>query len=280
MNAGEALRRAAERLRGAGVGEAAREAEHLLSHAAGLGRESIVAHPERALDRDALRRFEEAVERRSAGCPTAYITRKQEFFSLSFYVDEHVLVPRPETEFLVEEALKRLPPTLRVGVADVGTGSGCVAVALKTKRSSWNIVATDVSREALAVARRNAAVHGAALGLVACDLLSAFPEGAAFDAVVSNPPYVGEEEWKKLDRSVREFEPRAALLAKPKPTSVVERLLPEAYVRLKRGGFLIMEISPTISGAALELAKRAGFSLEAVIKDYAGLERVLVGRKA
>jgi release factor glutamine methyltransferase len=279
MNAGEALRRAAERLRGAGVGEAAREAEHLLSHAAGLGRESIVAHPERALDRDASRRFEEAVERRSAGCPTAYITRKQEFFSLSFYVDERVLVPRPETEFLVEEALRRLPRE-SARVADVGTGSGCVAVALKTKRSSWNIFATDVSREALAVARRNAAVHGAALGLVACDLLSAFPEGAAFDAVVSNPPYVGEEEWKKLDRSVREFEPRAALLAKPKPTSVVERLLPEAYVRLKRGGFLIMEISPTISGAALELAKRAGFSLEAVIKDYAGLERVLVGRKA
>jgi release factor glutamine methyltransferase len=280
MNAGEALRRAAEHLRGAGVEEAVREAEHLLSHAAGLGREQLVAHPENTLDRDALRRFEEAVKRRSAGCPAAYITRKQEFFGLPFYVDEHVLIPRPETEFLVEEALRRLPPTPRVGVADVGTGSGCVAVALKRERSSWNIVATDVSREALAVARRNAAAHGAAIGLVACDLLSAFSEVAAFDAVVSNPPYIGEEEWQTLDKSVREFEPQAALLAKPKPTSVVEHLLPEAYTCIKRGGFLIVEISPTISGAAQGLAERAGFSLEAVIKDYAGLERVLVGRKA
>jgi release factor glutamine methyltransferase len=279
MNAGEALRRAAERLREAGVEEAVREAEHLLSHAAGLGRESIVAHPERALDRDALRRFEEAVKRRNAGCPAAYVTRKQEFFDLSFYVDERVLIPRPETEFLVEEALRRLP---REGarVADVGTGSGCVAAALKRKRSSWNIFATDVSREALAVARRNAAAHGAALEFVACDLLSAFSEGAAFDAVVSNPPYIGEGEWKTLDKSVREFEPQAALLAKPKPTSVIERLLPEAYTCLKRGGFLIMEISPLISNAAQGLTKRAGFSLEAVIKDYAGLERVVVGRKA
>jgi release factor glutamine methyltransferase len=278
MNVYEALRRAAERLREAGVEEAVREAEHLLSHAAGLGRESIVAHPERALDRDASRRFEEAVERRAAGCPAAYITHKQEFFGLSFYVDERVLVPRPETEFLVEEALRRLPhETARI--VDVGTGSGCIATVLKTKRSSWNIVATDVSREALGVARRNAADHGAALELVACDLLSAFSLGAAFDAVVSNPPYVGEGEWKKLDRSVREFEPRAALLAAPSPTSVVERLLPEAHARLKRGGFLIMEISPTISGAARELARRAGFSLEAVVKDYAGYERVIVGRK-
>ncbi|UCF80414.1 MAG: peptide chain release factor N(5)-glutamine methyltransferase [Acidobacteriota bacterium] len=279
MNVDEALRRAAERLRGAGVGEAAREAEHLLTHAAGLGREQLVAHPERALDRDASRRFEEAVERRAAGCPAAYITRKQEFFGLSFYVDERVLVPRPETEFLVEEALRRLPRETAC-IVDVGTGSGCVAVALKTKRSSWNIVATDVSREALDVARRNAAAHGAALGLVACDLLSTFPEDAAFDAVVSNPPYIGEDEWKTLDKSVREFEPSVALLAKPSPASVVERLLPEAHVRLKRGGFLIMEISPTISGAARELAKRAGFLLEAVLKDYAGLERVVVGRKA
>ena len=279
MNVDETLRRAAERLRAAGVEEAVREAEHLLSHAAGLGREQLVAHPEKTLDRDALRRFEETVERRAAGCPTAYITCKKDFFDLSFYVDEHVLIPRPETEFLVEEALRRLPRE-SARVADVGTGSGCIAAALKRERSSWNIFATDVSRDALAVARRNAAAHGAAIEFVACDLLSAFSEGAAFDAVVSNPPYIGGDEWKILDKSVREFEPQAALLSAPRPTSVIERLLPEAYTCLKRGGFLIMEISPLISGAAQELAKQAGFSLEAVIKDYAGLERVVVGRKA
>jgi release factor glutamine methyltransferase len=248
------------------------EAEVLLAHATGLTRTTILAHPERPLSPDERARYGDLLDRRAAGIPLPYLTGRAEFFGLDFVVTPDVLIPRPETEALVELALERGPRT----VVDVGTGSGCVAVALATRLPRARIYATDLSRAALRVAAENARRHGVAnrIHFLQADLAS--PLRGPVDMLVSNPPYVAEEEWASLPESVREHEPRLALDGGPGGLRVVRRLLADAARLLRPGGVLLVEIGAGQGPEAAALA-RAVFppARVQIYPDLAGRDRVL-----
>ena len=249
MTIAEAINQSADALREAGLPDARREAASLVAHAAGRDRAYLFAHGDDALDADAASRLRSYVARRAAGEPLQYIRGRQEFYGLHFEVNTDVLIPRPETELLVETALELLRATPRPFVCDVGTGSGCVAVAILHERADARGVGLDISARALAVAARNAARNSIAerLTLLESDCFGALDRdetlrAARFDAVVSNPPYVAERDMETLQREVREHEPRQALTPGGDGLSVIRRLLTDAPRRLKPGGHLVFEI--------------------------------------
>jgi release factor glutamine methyltransferase len=204
------------------------------------------------------------MRRRLAGEPLQYIRRKTEFFGRDFYVDDRVLIPRPETEILVETAIDRVERGARV--VDIGTGSGCIAVTLAIERPDLRITATDASVAALAVASRNA--HGS-VSLVASDILSAFVRD--FDWIVSNPPYIPAAEVETLATEVRDHEPRNALTPGPMGTETIERILDQAG-RAR----VILEIAFGQENAIRDLAEAHHFAVEEVLPDLAGIPRVIV----
>lgn len=227
------------------------EAEVLLAHVTGLSRTTLLAHSERPLTADEWARYGDLLARRAAGIPLPYLTGQVEFFGLEFIVTPDVLIPRPETELLVERALARDPRT----VVDVGTGSGCVAVALAVQLPRARVYATDLSRAALSVAMTNARRHGVAdrIHFLQADLAS--PLRGPVDLVVSNPPYVAEEEWASLPASVREHEPRLALDGGPEGLRVIRRLLADAARLLRPRGALLVEIGAGQGSHAAALAR-------------------------
>ncbi|MCU0519674.1 MAG: peptide chain release factor N(5)-glutamine methyltransferase [Anaerolineae bacterium] len=237
------------------------EAERLLAWILHLERTAVLAHPEWPLAPAQVDRFTDAVQRRATGVPLPYILGFVEFFGLEFGVTPAVLIPRPETELLVELALPRLSAWHHSGVqraqrvVDVGTGSGCIAVALAAAVPSSRIWAADISAAALAVARANAQRNSVAerLAWVQTDLLTPF--AAPVDLIVSNPPYIAEAEWQDLPCSVR-HEPRAALISGPEGLDAIERLLRQAATRLAPGGCLLTEIGEQQASAVMELAQR------------------------
>lgn len=268
---GAALREGAALL--ASVTETPRlEAEVLLAHVTGLTRTALLAHPERLLTADEHTRYQDLLARRRADVPLPYLTGKVEFFGLEFIVTPEVLIPRPETETLVDRALEKAPRT----VVDVGTGSGCVAVALAVRLPRARIYATDLSRAALGVAATNARRHGVAdrIHFLQADLAS--PLRGPVDLVVSNPPYVAEEEWASLPESVREHEPRLALDGGPGGLRVIRRLLADAARLLRPGGALLMEIG---AGQGLSVAALAQAAFPTayirIHPDLAGQDRIL-----
>ncbi|HYN85165.1 MAG TPA: peptide chain release factor N(5)-glutamine methyltransferase [Pyrinomonadaceae bacterium] len=245
----EALDEASAALRDAGVSDARREAATLLMHAAGRDRAYLFAHDDETLDEVAAARFRGFVARRARGEPSQYVTGRQEFYGRDFEVTPDVLIPRPETEHLVEAALEVLTGLSAPVICDVGTGSGCVAVTLLAERADARGVAVDISEAALRVAARNAERHGVrdrlALRVSDCfDSLGANSqdEQARFDVVVSNPPYVRESQMSGLQREVRDFEPRVALTPGGDGLGVVRRLVGESARHLKTGGHLLFEI--------------------------------------
>lgn len=255
------------------VTETARlEAEVLLTHVTGLTRTALLAHPERPLTADEQARYEDLLARRRAGIPLPYLTGHVEFFGLEFVVTPAVLIPRPETETLVERALAWDPQT----VVDVGTGSGCVAVALAVRLPRACVYATDLSIAALRVAAMNARRHGVAdrVHFLQADLAS--PIRGPVDLVVSNPPYVAEEEWASLPESVRGYEPRLALDGGPGGLMVVRRLLADAARLLRSGGALLVEIGAGQGSDAVALAQAAfpGAHIR-IHPDLAGRDRIL-----
>jgi release factor glutamine methyltransferase len=253
---------------------ARRDAELLLMKAAGWERAYVMAHPEADLSAEDEARFREWVAARADGKPVQYITGEQEFWGLRLRVTPAVLIPRPETEHVVEQALLRLPRGREVRIADVGTGSGAIAIALAKELPLARVIATDVSAAALEIARENARAHGVAerIEVVECDLL---PERLQMelDAVVSNPPYVAEGERATLAREVRDFEPASALFAGARGMDVYERLVPAAAKALKPGGWLVME-----HGAGQSDALRAllgGWEDVSEAADLQGIVRVV-----
>lgn len=258
------------------------DAEVLLSDARGCQRIQLYTAFEEDPGETVRTRFRELVKRRAAGEPVAYLVGRREFYSLMFQVTPDVLIPRPETEFLVLgvlDALQQQSGDDRVArVADVGTGSGAVAVSVARHAPACRVVATDISPSALNVARRNAATHGVAdrIDFLECDLFAAVPEDWQFDVIASNPPYVAAAEYDALGRDVREFEPRSALVAGQRGTEVIERLIAAAAGRLVPGGSLLMEISPMIEARVRELLHReTGWGEPHIAKDLAGLPRVI-----
>jgi release factor glutamine methyltransferase len=280
-----ALSEATARLTSDHIGSARMAAETLLMHVLRCDRAHLHAHPERELSATEAERFDNVVARRASGVPLQYITGHQEFYGLEFMVTPAVLIPRPETEHLVEAALKYVGGRAneRLRVVDVGTGSGCIilAIAHETRDVKPELHATDISPDALKVASYNATRLGLAerVQFHRTDLLSAFmDQPRSFDLVVSNPPYVGTSEPDKVQREVREHEPHVAVFGGEHGLDVYRRLIPQAHNVLKSGGGLMMEIGYSIEEPVRGLLTE--WRDVHAIPDLQGIPRVVVATKA
>jgi release factor glutamine methyltransferase len=224
-----------------------RDAELLLLHVLQLDRAALLAYPMRSLTEQQLAIYQAAIIRRLGHEPIQYITGQQEFFGLALKVTPATLIPRPETEHLVEAVLERLPTDRPLRLLDIGTGTGAIALALAAHLPHAQVTALDLSAEALEVARENATAHHleARVDFLLSDLLTGLPlkdQAAAFDAIVSNPPYIPESDRAELHPQVRDFEPAQALFAGSRGLDIYRRLIPQAYAALKPGGWLALEI--------------------------------------
>lgn len=262
------------------------DAEVLLAESRGCKRIELYTAFDEVASEQTRTTFRELVRRRAEGAPVAYLVGHREFFSMPFRVGPEVLIPRPETELLVTRVLDLLKENAaelaEPQVVDVGTGSGIIAICIAKQFPAAKLTAVDASTEALAIARHNAEQLKVAerIEFFESDLLSAAPLERTFQIVASNPPYVSEAEFDKLSPGVRNFEPRMALVAGPKGTEVIERLVPQAAERLADGGWLVMEVSPMIEPLVRELiAARGDFQLHPTLKDLAGHPRVVQAKK-
>ena len=266
-----------------GLADPWRDTEVLLAHVLGVTRASLQARPDREVPQPDEGRFRGLVSRRAAREPLQHLTGRQEFWSLPFRVTPAVLIPRPETEHLVE-ALLRLPLPREPLLLDLGTGSGCLAVAAARERPGARVLATDISEEALVVARENAALNGVAsrLTFLAGDLFAPL-EGRGFeralDAILSNPPYIGERDLADLPPEVRDHEPRLALSPGPDALAAHRRIASGATAWLRPGGHLIVEIGFGQEDALRGVYGQApGLEMGEVRPDLAGIPRVLTCR--
>jgi release factor glutamine methyltransferase len=253
-----------------------RDGELILAHVLGCDPTALLTHPERPLSTHQAEQFETLLKRRLANEPVQYLTGEQEFFGLVLEVSPDVLIPRPETEHLVEAVLQRFDRDANPRIVDVGTGSGAIAVAIAHARTQSRVIAVDLSLAALEVARRNAERHGVIdrVTLRQSDLL-AEAGSAEFDLVVSNPPYIANGE--KLEPQVANYEPQSALYAGPTGLEIYERLIPQANRVLKPHGWLMMEIGYG-QQRALE-ALLAAWSVVSFVPDLQGIPRVVQARK-
>ena len=282
MRVFEALAAASEELTRHSVVNSRVDAEILLAQSLGQTRSALLAHYRDEVDESLGQVFFARIGERCQGKPLQYILGQQEFRGLLFEVSPAVFIPRPETEFVVEAALEHLEDG-SLKLADVGTGSGCLAVSLAVALPGARVWATDLSEAALEVARRNAACHGVERKIVFLQgdllkpLIPRLAEGQ-LDAVVSNPPYVGPEELSGLQKEVREWEPRLALVGEEGAPSLYARLLSQSHVRLKPGGVLIMEIGYSMQETVCGLLGN-GWDLLGVADDLNGIPRVVSARR-
>jgi release factor glutamine methyltransferase len=280
MDIRSALKEAMAQLSAANVPSHALAAELLLMHTLGRDRAWIYAHPEFELDAAAAQNFSNLIAQRASGVPTQYLTGKQEFWGLEFEVTPAVLIPRPETEHVVEVALDRVGIARKsepLRIADIGTGSGCIAVALASELPNAEIFATDISAAALEVARRNAARHGMAarIHFAETNLLDAFAgEAQRFDVIVSNPPYIGRADAPTLEREVRAHEPEIALFAGDDGLAVYAPLIRDASAALQLGGLLILELGYNSLAPVREWLDSGDWTDIRVTNDLAGIPRV------
>lgn len=281
-----ALNSAIQRLARDAVPSPRMNAELLLMFTLDCDRAYLHAHPEREMSEEERTRFDAALVERARGVPAQYITGHQEFWGLDLIVTPAVLIPRPETEHVVESVLELVHkvgggrqqcPPHTITIIDVGTGSGCIALALAKELPDAEIHATDISLEALEIARANAARLGFdnRIQFHEADLLQG--SGLEFDLVVSNPPYVGESEEDQVQLEVRKFEPRNAVFAGPTGLEVIQRLIPQARAALSPGGWLVMEISGTIAEKTRPLLPE--WDEVSIIPDLQAIPRVVRARK-
>jgi release factor glutamine methyltransferase len=274
------LRSAIAQLQAAGVDEPRLHAELLVRHLLGCDRAYLFAHPERELSASQESACDALLARRASGEPLQYLTGHQEFWRADFLVSPAVLIPRPETEHLIESVLDlvhhfALGPQLKL--IDVGTGSGAIAVSLARELPQAEVHAVDLSREALEVARTNARRLGARVQFGVSDVLDAIARDASFDFVVSNPPYVGLNEADKVQAVVKDYEPQMAVFAGEDGLAIIRRLIPQAREALRGGGWLLMEIGYTQSQAVMALLGE--WHNVHSIPDLAGIPRVIAARK-
>jgi release factor glutamine methyltransferase len=319
MDVRTALKQGITQLREANVSSFTLAAELLLLHTLGRDRTWLYAHPEEMVSEGDAQRFQVLLTRRAAREPTQHLTGKQEFWGLEFEVTPDVLIPRPETEHVIEVALDRLAvreiragrkPTLTgdgLQIVDVGTGSGCIAIALAKELASARIIGTDISAPALAVARRNAARHAVSdrIRFAECDLLAdATTSGAAtsvvrphaaplqgkvstvdaahwrqFDLIVSNPPYIGRRESETLTREVRDYEPQVALYGGEEGYELYADLIAQAWRSLKPGGLLVLELGHNSLSAVQPLLDLPSWTNVGVTNDLAGISRVIAAER-
>src|SRR5690606_27125925 len=258
------------------------EAELLLGHVLGVDRVGLVVQSLRPRGPEELVRYLACIGRRRGGGPIAYLLGHREFFGLQFEVADPVLVPRPDTELLVEEALDRTSHRALFGRAlDLCTGSGCVAISFAKSRPTWQVTGTDISPGALEVARRNALSHGALWGIsfLLGDLTTALPPGARFEIVLANPPYIPSSEVDTLEPDVKDHEPRGALDGGADGLDFYRRLAQEVPAHLVPGGVLALEVGAGQAAVVERLLEAAGFEDRRRLVDFAGHERVVSGKK-
>lgn len=262
------------------------EALWLLAYALGMKHHELVSRKDQVVSGEELARAESVISRRRAREPLQYILETQEFCGLDFHVNSAVLIPRPETELLVQEVLREGGFSEGAVLVDVGTGSGCVAVTLATILSGMRIFALDRSGDALTVAKENAERHGVSDKITwkEGDLLEPLREcnlSGTVDAIISNPPYIAEGNWNGLQPEVRDFEPRLALVAGQSGTEFHERLLHDARQFLVPGGLLVMELGQDQASRVRQAAEHiGGYTGLQTVKDEAGIERVMIVRQA
>ena len=256
--------------------EATREAQVLLGHSLGVSRAWLTAHRDDSADSALTTRFRMLLKQRSVGQPVAYLTGKREFYGREFRVTPDVLIPRPDTETLVEAALDRLAPKTTLELLDLGTGSGCIAITLSLERPSTRITAVDISQSALRVARENAQALGARIEFLQGVWFGPLG-GRQFDLVVSNPPYIAADD-PHLQRGDLRFEPAMALAAGMDGLDEIRRIVSGAAAFLKPGGWLLFEHGHDQAGACRDLLDSAGFGKLVSLPDLAGIPRVAGGR--
>ena len=283
---GAVLTEARRLLEQASIESAAQEACWIVEHVLRLPAHRVAADRDRLLSHAELMVVIGLVERRVGREPLQYIIGTQEFYGLEFHVNHSVLIPRPETELLVESVVQRIPAERQATIIDACTGSGCIAVAIARQRPRAQVIATDLSKLSLDVAKQNAVRHEV------CERITWF-EGdllrplaakgleGRIDVIVSNPPYIAEAEWATLQPEVRLFEPRGALVAGPRGTELHERLLQEAGRYLFPGGALIVEIGAGQARAMRRIVEQiAGYRFHRLVYDEAGHERVVIVERA
>jgi release factor glutamine methyltransferase len=298
-NVRNALKSGIAQLREANVPSFTLAAELLLLHVLGRNRTWLYAHPEEMLNEAETKRFDELIVRRAAGEPTQHLTGKQEFWGLEFEVGRDVLIPRPETEHVIEVALDRIAlRELRAGrpqksdgaglqIADIGTGSGCIAIALAKELPAAKVLATDISATALSVAARNAERHCVSerIDFREADLF--VPQSSlatrcsphAFDLVASNPPYIGRREAATLPREVRDHEPHAALFGGEEGYELYAELIGQSAGHLKPGGILVLELGHDSLAAVQPLLDASAWTNLGVSNDLAGIPRVIAAER-
>jgi len=302
----QALVAAVQQLESADIRSPRLNAETLLMFMLGVNRAYIYAHPERDLTADGVARYEELIRRRSTGLPAQYITGHQEFWGLDLIVSPAVLIPRPETEHLVETVVELAREVPAPRIVDVGTGSGCIALALAHELKTAEVFGVDLSAEALEIARANAArlQLEQRVKFLCCDVLTPLSENSGvchpersdrrersrrtpfagmmfhdLDFVVSNPPYVSLNEADKVQRSVLEFEPHMAVFGGDKGLDVLNPLIHQSHTALKPGGYLAMEIGYSMRDAVLKLLSSTMWEEPKSVPDLQGIPRVVVVRK-
>jgi len=246
-----------------------RDVDLLLSDLLGKSLAYLYAHGELEVDSVGL---DARLARRYAGEPLQYIRGHAEFYSRDFLVDARALIPRPETELIVEATIERAPAHGRV--VDIGTGSGCIAISIERERSDLHVLSVDAAVDALALAARNAELLESRVMLAASDILAGVR--GTFDVIVSNPPYVPLAEYEQLAVEVRIHEPRMALTPGPSGTEVIERILDQAHARLEPHGFVILEVGYGQEEAIRTLAAAKRYHVEEFLPDLAGIPRVVV----
>jgi len=282
MTIRQAIRDAGRRLGQKGFLSPGLDAEILLASCLGMERAGLFRDRDRPVAPREMQSFDDLVERRLRGEPVAYILGRKEFWSLDLKVSPAVLVPRPETEILVQVVLQtaRRLGTAAPRILEVGTGSGAISVALARELESVRIVSTDLSLAALGIARENAASHGVAdrIFFLVCNLLEPFR--GSFDMIASNPPYLSEAEYEGLPGEIRDFEPKGALVAGPEGTEFHHAIIRHAGAYLKDGGWLFLEIGFDQKDAVHALLVQSGhYDPVRVTKDYAGVDRVVAARR-
>jgi release factor glutamine methyltransferase len=291
MDVRAALKQGISQLREANVPSFTLAAEMLLLHTLEKERTWLYTHPEHAISQADADRFHSLLNRRAAGEPTQHLTGKQEFWGLEFEVTPDVLIPRPETEHLIEVALDRLAVReIRAGrkqtltgeglrIVDVGTGSGCIAIALAKELAGAQITATDISQAALAVAKRNAARHSVADRTAFLELNLLTGLAGKYDLIVSNPPYIGRKEKNTLMREVRDHEPELALYGGEEGYELYAELIAQAARTVIRGGLLVLELGHNSLPAVQPLLDPPHWTNVVVTNDLAGIPRVIAAER-
>lgn len=280
MNISDAIAFGRERLQSAKIHTALADTKYLLRSVIERDPAFVVAHPEFELSAEKTQRFMTAIDRRSAHTPIQYIVGVQEFYGLRFRVTPDVLIPRPETEVLVEDAIARLRNIASPLICEVGTGSGCIAVSVSANLPHSKVTALDISPAALTVAAENAENIGVApqITFLLSDVFSAV-QGQLFDAILTNPPYVTAREYADLDREVRDFEPRTALTDGGDGLSIIRRIISGAPILLRPGGFLSIEVGRGQATEVRRMFESNDWSRVETLLDLQKIERAFIGTR-